>query len=143
MPSKPYKQIKRKRSGKPVEALSNSKVLHVARNTRLLCNVLADDDIWGGDTFPDVCDGLIVKLHPPAGISDEELDSIVQRFKKAGAAAVIKAPRAPSVALVPVKVQAVAQTTRDVVFGLVEATKFADKQALRDAVEAVLVEEGI
>ena len=91
-------------------------------------------------------EGAIVRLEPPAGITDAWLDEFQVELKHLGAVAVRVGhrQRADAVITQVEKAQpAKGESVHQVVMGMVEEAKAGDKEALRNLIEAALAAEGL
>jgi len=91
-------------------------------------------------------DGALVRLEPPAGITDAWLDEFQVELKHLGAVAVRVGhrQRADAVITQVEKTQpAKGESVHQVVMGMVDEAKVGDKDSLRNLIEAALAAEGL
>jgi hypothetical protein len=94
--------------------------------------------------FPEVVRGAIVRLKPPADVSDAEIEQQRQELLAGGAAAVQVEPRAAGGAVVaPAREQHTAQSHRAVIMEMTKEARAADPKALAELVDELLTKQGI
>lgn len=93
-----------------------------------------------------VAAGALVRLHPPAGISEQDIAAVVARLEEAGAARVKVVPRASSpevVRRIDVDPSLPRRSHREAVFAAADEARSSDPAALRALLGDILDEEGI
>jgi len=130
----------------PAESRPGPRLTHVHVGAVALFNVREDDDLWGfGDgSVPDVR-GALVKVQPPVGVEDAQVESVAATLSELGAFAVRVMPRARAEvhAPAPAAVPAAHKSVRQVVEAMVEEARTSDRGALRDEVEAAMAGAGL
>lgn len=127
-------------------------VVAVKVDSRELFTVLPAHPIWGHQKFAlgpksvlDRHQGAIIRLDPPDGVEDAVIEKVRAALLEAGVAKVTVLPRRKK-DVVPDKAMRKANpaaSIRQVVSELVEASSSADKDALKQIVEATMSSAGL
>lgn len=126
------------------------RVLFRKLESRRLMTVGPDHPVWGMSVEEMVVanvEGALVRLEPPAGVTDATLDALENELLLDGAVAVRVGHRQRADAVIPqVEKEQPAtkgESTHQVVMNMVEEAKVGNKEALRDLIEAALAAEGL
>ena len=90
--------------------------------------------------------GAIVRLEPPAELTDVQIDNVRSAFVAAGAVAVRMLPKLSAgqvVAPERTEDRSSVASVRSVVMKMVDEARVTDREAVRSIVEKVLAEEGL
>ena len=123
-------------------------VRSVAVQARPLYTFDSKHPVWKLDTAVDCTRiaGAIVRLEPPAELTDVQIDNVRSAFVAAGAVAVRMLPKLSAgqvVAPERTEDRSSVASVRSVVMKMVDEARVTDREAVRSIVEKVLAEEGL